>query len=88
MADDLKPGARLQQFTVVEVLGRHLAQLQNRAWVPPPAADSAKPAGLPTSVTICPSCGASLHVPDAGQLRDGASNGARPRTPGDCEHHA
>jgi serine/threonine-protein kinase len=49
---------------VVEVLGRHLAQIQNGAWVPPPAAAKADTAGLPTSVTICPSCGASLHVPE------------------------
>jgi hypothetical protein len=50
---------------VVDVLGQHLAQLQNRAWVPPPAPQRVKAADLPTSVTICPFCGASLHVPDA-----------------------
>jgi hypothetical protein len=54
---------------VVEVLGQHLAQLQHAEWVPPPApsptpAGANPPAGLPTSVTICPSCGASLHVPE------------------------
>jgi hypothetical protein len=64
MAKD--PAGRFQSAAeVVEVLGRHLAQLQNGAWVPPPVAvnDDAD-AGLPTSVTICPSCGASLHVPE------------------------
>jgi hypothetical protein len=49
---------------VVEVLGHLLAPLQ-AAWPPPAPAVKVEPAGLPTSVTICPSCGASLHVPDA-----------------------
>jgi serine/threonine protein kinase len=63
MAKD--PADRYQSAAEVgEVLGRNLAQLQNRAWVPPPAAESPKAADLPTSVTICPSCGASLHVPE------------------------
>jgi hypothetical protein len=61
MAKD--PADRFQSAAeVVEVLGRQLAQLQHRAWVPPSAAASAGSAGLPTSVTICPSCGATLHV--------------------------
>ncbi len=46
---------------VVDVLSRHLAALQGAAFVPPPVAE----AGLPTSVTLCPTCGASLHVPEA-----------------------
>ncbi len=53
---------------VEEVLGRHLAQLQHAAWTPPPRPpQSPAPApavDLPTSVTICPTCGASLHVPE------------------------
>src|SRR5207245_1300664 len=54
---------------VVEVLGQRLAQLQQAAWVPPPApspspAGANANAGLPTSLTLCPSCGASLHVPE------------------------
>jgi hypothetical protein len=62
MAKD--PADRFQSAgEVVEVLGRHLGQLQHPAWVPPAPA-SADAAGLPTSVTICPSCGASLHVPE------------------------
>jgi hypothetical protein len=64
MAKD--PAERYQSAAeVVEVLGQHLAQLQDAKWVPPPAAANAPPAGLPTSVTICPSCGASLHVPES-----------------------
>jgi hypothetical protein len=51
------------------VLGQHLARLQHAAWVPParppaPAAANGDAAGLPTSLTICPSCGASLDVPE------------------------
>ncbi len=66
MAKD--PSERYQSAgEVVEVLGQHLAQLQHSAWVPPlspaPATGNA-PSGLPTSVTICPNCGASLHVPE------------------------
>ncbi|MGH7174195.1 MAG: protein kinase domain-containing protein, partial [Gemmataceae bacterium] len=54
---------------IEEVLGKHLAQLQHAAWVPPPrppapAGTNSDVAGLPTSLTICPSCGASLHVPE------------------------
>lgn len=54
---------------VVEVLGQHLAQLQHAAWVPPPpspapAGANADAAGLPTSLTLCPSCGAHLDVPE------------------------
>jgi hypothetical protein len=60
-----EPGERYQSAgEVVEVLGQQLAKLQHGAWVPP-AASNAPPAGLPTSVTICPSCGASLHVPES-----------------------
>jgi hypothetical protein len=63
MAKD--PAERYQSAAeVMEVLGQHLAQLQDAKWVPPPAVANAPPAGLPTSVTICPSCGASLHVPE------------------------
>jgi serine/threonine protein kinase len=64
MAKD--PAERYQSASeVVEALGQQLAQLQQAAWVPP--ARPPAPAGaanLPTSVTICPSCGASLHVPE------------------------
>jgi hypothetical protein len=54
---------------VVDALGQHLAQLQQAAWVPTPQpapapAGATSVAGLPTSLTICPSCGASLHVPE------------------------
>jgi hypothetical protein len=53
---------------VEEVLGRNLAQLQHATWVPPPRppapAARSDVAGLPTSLTICPSCGASLQVPE------------------------
>jgi hypothetical protein len=65
-----EPAERFQSATeAVEVLGQHLAQLQHAAWVPPPppaspAAANGQPADLPTSVTLCPSCGASLHVPE------------------------
>jgi serine/threonine-protein kinase len=64
MAKD--PAERYQSAAeVVEVLGQHLAQLQQGAWVPParpPVPTGA--ANLPTSVTFCPTCGASLHVPE------------------------
>ncbi len=65
-----EPAERYQSAAeVVEVLGQHLAQLQQAAWVPPPrppapAAPIGDNAGLPTSLTICPSCGANLHVPE------------------------
>jgi hypothetical protein len=54
---------------VVEVLGQQLAQLEHKDWVPParppaPAGANGSTAGLPTSLTLCPSCGASLHVPE------------------------
>jgi hypothetical protein len=66
MAKD--PAERYQSAAeVVEVLGQLLAQFQHAGWVPParpciPPAEAA--GGLPTSVTICPSCGASLDVPE------------------------
>jgi serine/threonine-protein kinase len=66
MAKD--PTERCQSATeVVDLLGQHLAQLQQAAWVPPPrpsAPAGAPEPGLPTSLTICPSCGANLHVPE------------------------
>jgi hypothetical protein len=64
-----EPTERFQSAAEVEeVLGQHLAQLQHASWTPPPrppapAAPAPTP-DLPTSVTICPSCGASLHVPE------------------------
>jgi serine/threonine-protein kinase len=65
------PAERFQSAgEVVEVLGQNLAGLQHSAWVPPPgpspvpAGAGANGAGLPTSMTICPSCGANLHVPE------------------------
>ena len=51
---------------VEQVLGQHLAQLQGAAWTPPspaPASANAEP-GLPSSMTICPSCGVHLNVPE------------------------
>jgi serine/threonine protein kinase len=64
MAKD--PTERFQSAAEVEeILGRNLAQLQHAAWVPPPRPPAPPvPADLPTSVTICPSCGASLQVPE------------------------
>ncbi len=60
-----EPGDRFQSADeVVELLGRHLAEIQHGVPVPPPAVASIDTAGLPTSLTICPSCGASLHVPE------------------------
>ncbi|MHB1426783.1 MAG: protein kinase domain-containing protein [Gemmataceae bacterium] len=65
-----EPAERFQSAAEVEeVLGRNLAQLQHASWVPPPrppapAGMKSEVADLPTSVTICPSCGASLHVPE------------------------
>ncbi len=61
-----EPTERFQSAAEVEdVLGQHLAQLQHASWTPPlrPPAPAPTP-DLPTSVTICPSCGASLHVPE------------------------
>ncbi len=64
------PAERFQSAgELVELLGQHLARLQHRAPVPPapspaPAGGNAS-TGLPTSLTICPSCGASLHVPES-----------------------
>jgi hypothetical protein len=61
-----EPTERFQSAAVVEeVLGRHLAQLHHAAWVPPPRPPAPAAAfDLPTSVTICPTCGASLNVPE------------------------
>jgi hypothetical protein len=66
---DKDPAARYGSAAeVVEVLGQHLAQMQHAPWVPaarsPTPAGANVEAGLPSSVTICPSCGASLHVPE------------------------
>ena len=65
------PAARYQSAgEMAEVLGRHLAELQQASYVPPPlpapqpAGAAAGPNGLLTSLTICPSCGAELHVPE------------------------
>jgi serine/threonine-protein kinase len=56
-----EPADRYQSAgEVVEALGKHLAQMQHAAWVPPPGPN----ADLPTSLTICPSCGTSLYVPE------------------------
>jgi hypothetical protein len=61
-----EPTERFQSAAEVEdVLGQHLAQLQHASWTPPPRPPAPAPTpDLPTSVTICPSCGASLHVPE------------------------
>ncbi len=67
-----EPADRYQSAgEVMEALGKHLAQLQHASWVPPsapsPLSPSASPganADLPTSLTICPSCGTSLYVPE------------------------
>jgi serine/threonine-protein kinase len=50
---------------VVDVLGKHLPQLHHGAAVPPPPpVPGHSTTDLPTSVTLCPSCGASLNVPE------------------------
>jgi serine/threonine-protein kinase len=66
-----EPEERFQSAAeVVEVLAQHLAPLQHAGWEPPPqpatprAAPAPPVAGLPTSLTLCPACGASLHVPE------------------------
>jgi hypothetical protein len=65
-----EPDERYQSAgDVVDLLSQHLAQLQHAAWAPAPQpapapAAERSVAGLPTSLTICPSCGASLHVPE------------------------
>jgi hypothetical protein len=57
MAKD--PADRFQSAAeVAEVLGRHLLE---RHGVPAPLPAAT---GLPTSVTVCPGCGAGLHVPE------------------------
>ncbi len=64
------PAQRYQSAAeVAEVLGRHLAELQQAAYVPPPLPApkpmaASQPDGLLTSLTICPICGAQLHVPE------------------------
>ncbi len=64
------PVARYQSAgEVAEVLGRHLAELQQASYVTPPLpapkpAAAAEPNGLLTSLTICPNCAAELHVPE------------------------
>jgi serine/threonine protein kinase len=65
-----EPEERFQSASeVVEVLGQHLAQLQHASWTPPPRSTPSPEAKkksdeLPSSVTICPTCGAYLHVPE------------------------
>jgi hypothetical protein len=61
-----EPAERYQSAAEVEeVLGRHLAQLQHASWTAPPRSPAPVAAlDLPTSVTICPTCGTSLHVPE------------------------
>jgi serine/threonine-protein kinase len=49
---------------VAALLGQHLAQLQHPSWAAPPAPAANADPGLPTSLTLCPSCGVNLHVPD------------------------
>ncbi len=64
------PADRFQSAAeVVDVLGQHLAQFQHAAWMPSPTSSPSPggantDAGLPTSMTICPSCGVNLHVPE------------------------
>jgi serine/threonine protein kinase len=66
------PANRFQSAAeLAELLGRHLAQLQQPSWVPPtaPPVDKAPAApahgnGPLTSLTICPSCSCQLHVPE------------------------
>ncbi len=66
------PADRFQSAgEVAESLNQHLAQLQQAAWTPLPGGAAEKAprplaaAEAPiTSLTICPSCGSHLHVPD------------------------
>jgi serine/threonine protein kinase len=66
------PGERFQSATeIAELLSDHLAQLQQASWAPAPRVLGEKAADRPieaeapiTSLTICPSCGSHLHVPD------------------------
>jgi serine/threonine-protein kinase len=60
-----EPAERFQSAAEVEeILGRHLAQLQHAAWVPPRSPAPPVLNDLPTSLTICPTCGASLQIPE------------------------
>jgi serine/threonine protein kinase len=66
------PADRYQSATEVgNVLGEHLARLQQAAWTPLPEATPKVTPVVPdtptppiTSLTICPSCGSQLHVPE------------------------
>jgi serine/threonine-protein kinase len=69
------PANRFQTATEVsELLAQHLALVQQPAGAPIPAVLPEKPSVMPpppqpsppplTSLTICPSCGANLHVPE------------------------
>jgi serine/threonine-protein kinase len=66
------PSERFQSAReVTELLNQHLAQLQQASWTPPPGgliektpASAASATAPITSLTICPSCGCHLHIPD------------------------
>src|SRR5438132_1644910 len=66
------PSGRFQNAReAAELLNQHLAQLQLASWTPQPGdlsektpASAARASAPITSVTICPSCGSHLHVPD------------------------
>jgi serine/threonine protein kinase len=63
-----EPAERYQSAgEVAEVLGRHLAELQQASYVPmplPAPRPVSDPDGWLTSLTICPNCAAQLHVPE------------------------
>lgn len=64
-----EPEKRFQSAAeVAELLGQHLAQGQHGSWTPPRSPVSVEgrheKTELPSSVTICPTCGAYLQVPE------------------------
>ncbi len=59
-----EPADRFQSAgEVSDMFSQHLAHVQHGAPLPP--VRRVVPAGLPSSLTICPSCGANLNIPEA-----------------------